>query len=69
MAGQVLQHGQQVAHGLAQQPVVDQEDKQGDRESDGELEESGNDSAEDTTLDGTVTIESLPANIGKFGFI
>ena len=56
VAGEVLQHGQQVAESPAQQPVVDNQDEQRERQSHRELEQGGNHCAQHTALDGTASV-------------
>ena len=56
VAGEVLQHGQEVAEGPAQEPVVDDQDEQRERQSHRELEQGGNHRAQDTALDGTASV-------------
>ena len=56
VAGEVLQHGEEVTHGPAQQPVVNNQDEQRHRQSDCQLEQGGNHCAQDTTLDRTAQI-------------
>ena len=56
VAGEVLQHGEQVTHGSAQQPVVDDQHEERHRERHRELQQGGNHCAQDTTLDWTAQI-------------
>ena len=56
VAGEVLQHGQEVAEGPAQQPVVDNQDEERERQSDRELEQGSNHCAQHAALDRTADV-------------
>ena len=56
VAGEVLQHGEEIAHGSAQEPVVNNQDEQRHRQRHRQLEQGGNHCAQHTTLDRTAQI-------------
>ena len=56
VAGEVLQHGQEVAEGPAQQPVVNNQDEERERQSDRELEQGSNHCAQHAALDRTADV-------------
>lgn len=56
-----LEHGEEVTHDAAQQPVVDQEHEQGHGQRDRELQQRRQHRAQHAALDGAVAIQPLPA--------
>ena len=57
-----LEHGQEVAHDAAEEPVVDEEHEQGHGEREGELEQRRQHRAQHAALDRAVAVQTLPAN-------